>query len=409
MTAPGNRRAYGVITGAYWSFTLTDGALRMLVLLHFNSLGYSPLQIATLFLLYEVFGMATNLIGGWIGARRGLGLTLCCGLALQLFALVMMALLDESWPPAATVLYVLIAQGISGIAKDFTKMSAKSAVRLLGQAGEQSRLFRWVAMLTGSKNAIKGGGFFLGGLLLAILGYRPALLAMGGLILLAFLASLLLPGGLGKARDKPPLKGLMAKSRAVNRLSLARLFLFGSRDVWFAVGLPIYLYDVMGWQFSGVGGFLALWVIGYGIVQALVPALLGTGKDSAAGNRQTRAARRWVIGLALVPAGLALGLHEGLEPLVFVIGGLAVFGFIFAVNSALHSYLILAWSSRDDTATNVGFYYMANAAGRLLGTILSGVMYQVAGITGCLVASSVMLTLAALVSRRLPGGPQPPR
>ena len=58
-------RNYALVTGAYWGFTLTDGALRMLVLLHFYALGYSAFEIALLFVLYEFAGIITNLVGGW--------------------------------------------------------------------------------------------------------------------------------------------------------------------------------------------------------------------------------------------------------------------------------------------------------------------------------------------------------
>ena len=107
-------RQYLVITGNYWAFTLTDGALRMLVVLHFHSLGYSPLQIALLFLFYEFFGVVTNLVGGWVGARIGLNRTMNIGLGLQVLALCMLLV------PSAmlTVTWVMGAQAISGIAKD---------------------------------------------------------------------------------------------------------------------------------------------------------------------------------------------------------------------------------------------------------------------------------------------------
>jgi hypothetical protein len=386
-------RHYALVTGAYWSFTLTDGALRMLVLLHFYRLGYSPLELAALFLLYEIAGIATNLLGGWVGARLGLGTTLFAGLALQIAALAMLAMLDAGWPRALSVAYVVAAQGVSGVAKDFTKMSAKSAVKQLAPAGAHGVLFRWVAVLTGSKNALKGAGFFLGSALLATIGFTPSLLAMAGALTVVLgLCALALPRTLGKAAGKPGIRALIVKSRNINWLSGARLFLFGARDVWFVVALPVFLYDRLGWSFTAVGGFLAAWVIGYGFMQAGAPRLAGRSPDGMSG--EIIAARRWAFGLALIPAAIGLALVWPLPAQPVLIAGLAVFGLVFAVNSSLHSYLILRFSDAGQTAMDVGFYYMANAAGRLLGTVLSGLIYQFAGLTGCLAASSIMIALA---------------
>ena len=158
-------RQYLLVTGNYWAFTLTDGALRMLVVLYFHGLGYSPLAIASLFLFYEIFGVVTNLVGGWLGARLGLNRTMNIGLALQVLALGML-LAPSLW---LTVPWVMGAQALSGIAKDLNKMSAKSSIKLLVPGEAQGQLYRWVALLTGSKNALKGVGFFLGGALLALL------------------------------------------------------------------------------------------------------------------------------------------------------------------------------------------------------------------------------------------------
>ncbi|EXF46675.1 major facilitator superfamily transporter [Pseudomonas sp. BAY1663] len=193
-------RQYLIVTGNYWAFTLTDGALRMLVVLHFHTLGYTPLQIAALFLFYEIFGVVTNLIGGYLGARLGLNRTMNIGLALQVFALLMLTV------PAAwlTVPWVMGAQALSGIAKDLNKMSAKSSIKLLVPGSEQGTLYRWVAILTGSKNALKGVGFFLGGALLALLGFAGAVLAMASVLALIWLGSLvLLKRDLAKPRPSP--------------------------------------------------------------------------------------------------------------------------------------------------------------------------------------------------------------
>ena len=386
-------RQYLLVTGNYWAFTLTDGALRMLVVLHFHQLGYSPLQIAALFLFYEIFGVVTNLLGGWLGARIGLNRTMNIGLGLQVAALLMLTL-PVAW---LTVPWVMAAQALSGIAKDLNKMSAKSSIKLLLPAGAEGRLYVWVARLTGSKNALKGVGFFLGGALLALLGFRAALLALAGALLLVWLASLvLLKKDLGKARSKPKFRDLLSKSAAINVLSAARLFLFGARDVWFVVALPVYLASVFGWSFWQVGGFLAFWVIGYGIVQSLAPAITGARSASLPDGRT---AFVWAALLAGLPAAMALGLE--LSPWV-LLGGLLLFGVLFAVNSSLHSYLILSYAKADGVSLDVGFYYMSNALGRLLGTLLSGWVYQVWGLVACLWISALLVLLAALVSLALP-------
>ncbi|AJE17281.1 organoarsenical effux MFS transporter ArsJ [Stutzerimonas balearica] len=389
-------RQYLVVTGNYWAFTLTDGALRMLVVLHFHGLGYSPLAIAALFLFYEIFGVVTNLVGGWLGARLGLNRTMNIGLGLQVVALLMLTV------PAAllTVPWVMAAQALSGIAKDLNKMSAKSSIKLLVPDGQQGTLFKWVALLTGSKNALKGVGFFLGGALLALLGFAGAVLAMAAVLALVWLASLLLLNrDLGKARHKPKFSELLSKSRAINILSAARLFLFGARDVWFVVALPVYLSATFGWDFWQVGGFLAAWVIGYGIVQSFAPHLTGKRRGRVPDGR---AAFVWAALLALLPALIALGLGSALPAQPLLIGGLLLFGVLFAVNSSLHSYLIVSYAREDGVSLDVGFYYMSNALGRLLGTLLSGWVFQAHGLAACLWVSTAFVLLAALISLGLP-------
>ena len=276
-------RQYLLITGNYWAFTLTDGALRMLVVLHFHQLGYTPLQVAMLFLFYEIFGVVTNLVGGWLGARIGLNRTMNIGLAMQVVALAMLLV-----PPAAlTVAWVMAAQALSGIAKDLNKMSAKSSIKLLVPGDAQAALFRWVAALTGSKNALKGIGFFLGGALLAAIGFRGTVALMAGVLALVWAASLLLlRRDLGRSKAKPKFRDVLSKSRAINLLSAARLFLFGARDVWFVVALPVFLYDVLGWDFWQVGGFLAAWVIGYGLIQSVAPRVVGRQAGAIAVSRR---------------------------------------------------------------------------------------------------------------------------
>jgi MFS family permease len=404
-------RNYAIVTAAYWGFTLTDGALRMLVLLHFHALGYTPFQLATLFLLYEFMGMVTNLIGGWIGSRFGLKLTLHMGLSLQVAALLALSALNPGWPEWLSVLYVLIVQGVSGAAKDFTKMSSKSAIKLViadDAPNAHGILFKWVALLTGSKNALKGVGFFLGGFLLAGLGFAAALWLMaGGLAVILIVAVALLPGGMGKARVKVRFGDLLSKSPAINRLSAARVFLFGARDVWFVVGLPVYLLGVLGWSPTDVGGFMAVWIIGYGFVQGIAPKFIRRSADGR--SAEIRAAQFWVFALVAVTLGLAAVLQAGGNPAITLIAGLSVFGFVFAVNSSIHSYLILALTDTDQVALNVGFYYMANAAGRLGGTVLSGLAYQQAGIVGCLLVAAGLLVLAGIFTLALGPAARQPR
>ena len=393
---PAQVRQYLLVTGNYWAFTLTDGALRMLVVLHFHALGYTPLQIAALFLFYEIFGVVTNLVGGYLGARLGLNRTMNLGLGLQVLALLMLTV------PAAwlTVPWVMGAQALSGIAKDLNKMSAKSSIKLLVPDNQQGTLYKWVAILTGSKNALKGVGFFLGGALLALLGFSGAVLAMAAVLALIWLGSLvLLKKDLGKARAKPKFRDLLSKSRAINILSAARLFLFGARDVWFVVALPVYLSTVFGWDFWMVGGFLAAWIIGYGIVQSFAPRITGKQRGQLPDGRS---AFVWAALLAGLPALIALGLGTGWPAQWVLLGGLLLFGVLFAVNSSLHSYLIVSYAKEDGVSLDVGFYYMSNALGRLIGTLLSGWLYQQYGLATCLWWSSLFVLLAALCSLGLP-------
>jgi len=390
-------RNYLIVTGGYWAFTVTDGAIRMLVVLYFHLLGYSPFQVAMLFLFYELFGVITNLVGGWLGARIGLNRTMHIGMGLQVVALAMLTV-PEAW---LSVAYVMAAQALSGIAKDLNKMSAKASVKALTGSRGESKLFKYVAVLTGSKNALKGAGFFIGAALLEVIGFRGALAVLAGMLTLVLIATALsLPEGVGRMKAKPKFTQVFSNTPAINWLSAARFFLFGARDVWFVVGLPVFLYSVLGWSFTQVGAFLASWVIGYGFVQAAAPRLLRRSHRGQGPGGGT--ARLGASVLALVPAGIALGLHQGDHPELVLIAGLVLFGVLFALNSAVHSYLILAYSDFEKVALNVGFYYMANAGGRLVGTLLSGWVFQTQGLEGCLWWSAAFVLAAALLSLRLP-------
>ena len=397
-------RNYALVTLAYWGFTITDGALRMLVLLYFHTLGYTPLEVAMLFLFYEIFGIVTNLFGGWVGSQFGVKLTLYGGIALQIVALLLLTPVNGSWAVTLALPYVMFAQALSGIAKDLTKMSSKSAIRLVIPKEAQSTLFKWVAILTGSKNALKGVGFFLGGLLLSAFGYVSALVMMAIALFVVLLSSRWLPAGMGKIKTKVKFRQLFSqlffKSSEINILSAARFFLFGARDVWFVVGLPVFLYSVLNWSFEQVSGFLAIWVIGYGLVQSLAPVLLQ--RLGLRRSPQASTIRLWTGLLILVPAAIAIALQAQLPPTPTIIIGLTFFGIVFAFNSAVHSYLVLAYTEDDQVALNVGFYYMANSGGRLIGTVLSGLIFQLYGLVGCLWVSSLFVLLAELVTLRLP-------
>lgn len=394
-------RNFLIVTASYWGFTLVDGALRMLVLLHFFRLGYTPFALAFLFLLYETAGIAANLGGGWLASRFGIPRMLAVGQSLQIAGLIMLSLLDPGWSAAVSVAWVVIAQGIAGVAKDVTKTASKSAIKATSGEGS-GLLFRWVAWFTGSKNAMKGVGFFVGGLLLEFVGFRHALWLMAGLLAVIFVAGLvLLPRELGKAKSSKSMKELFGKSRGVNLLAAARIFMFGARDVWFVVGLPVFLY-ANGWRFLEVGGFLAAWTIAYGGIQAIAPMLVTRSEDGL--SREIPAARLWAGLLVAVPVALVLVMQTpGLwRPDLILVAGLALFGLPFAVNSSLHSYLILAYAGSEKAAEDVGFYYAANATGRLMGIVLSGVLYQLGGISACLIGSAVMLAICWLTTFLLP-------
>ena len=393
-------RNYVIVTLAYWGFTLTDGALRMLVLLHFFRLGYSPFTLAFLFLLYEAAGIGANLIGGWLATRFGIARMLAVGLTTEIMGFLLLSAVSPEWGVALSVAWVVVAQGACGVAKDLTKTASKSAIKLT--AGEASgRLFKWVAFFTGSKNAMKGTGFFLGGLLLEAMGFRGALWVMAAALAVVLAGvALSLPPLMGKAKASKSAKELFAKSRGVNLLAAARVFLFGARDVWFVVGLPVFLY-ASGWTFTMVGGFLALWTNGYGVIQASAPALVRRSEDGL--SAEVPAARAWSLALAAVPALLAVMMLAGVPRAdLFVPAGLCVFGVLFAVNSSIHSYLVLAYAGSEKAAEDVGFYYAANAAGRFGGTLLSGLLYGWGGLAACLAGAGAMLTVCWVFSLAFP-------
>ncbi len=385
------------ITFSYLGFSLTDGAIRVLVVLFFHHQGFSPFQIASLFLLYEIAGIFTNFLGGWIGTKLGLNTTLIAGMLLQVASMALLTVENA----LLTVPYIMLMQGFCGIAKDLVKMSCKSSLKVINQEGESGRLFKWVSLLTGSKNSMKGAGFLVGGLMLTYQGFQRSMGIMAIiLLLLTVMTYLMIPKNLGKAKKKSSWRSLFAKSRAINVLSLARFFLFGSRDIWFVIALPVYLQTTINWSNSYVSTFLACWVIGYGLAQALVPKFTNGHKLSQ--SMGSKGVAFWTGFLILFPAGISLSLNQDLSNELIIVVGLLTFGVVFAVNSIIHSYLVLAYSEDDQVATDVGFYYMANACGRLVGTLLSGAIYQAYGFISCLWWSAGFLLIAALLSLGLP-------
>ena len=399
-------RNYAIVTTAYWGFTLTDGALRMLVLLHFYRLGYSPFTLAFLFLLYEAMGVVANLIGGWLATRYGIQRMLTVGLCTQIGGFLLLSMLSPDWTVTMSVAWVVLSQGVCGVAKDLTKTASKSAIKLTASTAS-GQLFKWVSWFTGSKNAMKGVGFFLGGVLLDRLGFQVSLWAMAGLLAIVLAGVVLfVPPLMGKSKASQSAKELFAKNRPINLLAAARVVLFGARDVWFVVGVPVFLY-ASGWTFTMVGAFLALWTIGYGLVQALAPTMVRRSDDGL--SSEVPAARLWSALLALVPVALATAVAMNVPQLEWVVvAGLGVFGFAFAINSAVHSYLILAYAGSEKAAEDVGFYYAANALGRFGGTLLSGLLYQWGGLLYALCGSAAMLIVCWLVTLALPDKVAPP-
>ncbi|MFT4635412.1 MAG: putative MFS family arabinose efflux permease [Arenicella sp.] len=384
---------YRLITANYWAFTLTDGALRMLVVLYFHQLGYAPLAIAMLFVFYEAFGVVTNLVGGWLGARLGLNKTMNIGLFLQIVALSLLLVPTDY----LSITWVMAAQALSGIAKDLNKMSAKSAIKLLVPTGDDGRLFKWVALLTGSKNTLKGVGFFVGSVLLSALQFRGAILSMVLVLIVVWIFSLItLQQDLGRSKTKPKFKSVFSTSKTINYLSAARMFLFAARDIWFVIALPVFLANQLEWRHSTIGAFLASWVILYGLVQSATPKLIGINSKASVDGRS---AFIWALILAITPALIFIGLELDWPITITVVGGLLLFGAVFAINSALHSYLIIQHASAEKLSLDVGFYYMANAMGRLIGTVLSGLLFQLYNLQVCLAVSAIFIIIAALLSR----------
>ena len=399
-----NEISFALITLAYWFFMLTDGALRMLVLLHFHVLGYTPLQLAYLFLLYEFFGMVTNLTAGWIAKKIGLNITLYSGLFLQILSLLLLTQIDKNWSITLSVIFVMATQGLSGIAKDLTKMSSKSSVKLLAP-DNNSKLFQWVSFMTGSKNAVKGFGFLLGSLLLTFIGFKSSLFFMAAFLSITLiLVLILIKDKLSITKKDTKFSEVFSKNKNINYLSFGRVFLFGARDTWLVVGLPVFLYSMMSdgsiddnkKAFFVIGTFMAVWTIFYGFVQGVTPKILSQNEPL---GKQTKYWASLLIGIPIILILLSLYFEE--YKLYITISLLFIFGFVFAVNSSLHSFLILKYTDKNRVTLDVGFYYMSNAFGRLIGTLLSGFSIQFGGFLTCIFITALMLALNRLSMEKL--------
>ena len=396
--------SFFLITFSYWFFMLTDGALRMLVLLHFHTLGFTPLQLAYLFLLYEFFGMVTNLTAGWIAKKIGLNITLYTGLFLQILSLLLLTQIDKNWSITLSVIFVMATQGLSGIAKDLTKMSSKSSVKLLAP-DNNSKLFQWVSFMTGSKNAVKGFGFLLGSLLLTFIGFKSSLFFMAAFLSITLILVLIfLKDKLSTTKKDTKFSEVFSKNKNINYLSLGRVFLFGARDTWLVVGLPIFLYSILSdgsiesnhKAFFVIGTFMAGWTVFYGFVQSITPKLV-SNKNSTRKQIEFWASTLTVIPLFLIP----LNFYTQDFLLHITIFVLFVFGFVFAINSSIHSFLILKFTDKNRVTLDVGFYYMSNAFGRLMGTLLSGLSYQYGGFSACVLVAAILLFINRISIKKL--------
>ena len=406
-----------IISITYLLFTVTDGAVRMLVLLHAYNKGFSAMEVAVMFALYELCGAGTNLAAGVMGARWGIQVTLVSGLLMQVVGLSLLYGWDDSWSKSTAIAYVTFAQALCGVAKDLVKLGGKTVTKLVTPEEKQESLFRLVSSLTGYKNSLKGVGYFLGAALLES-SYFAAIHANVALVALALpFAVFGLRPELGRvAKENIALDSVFRQKPNINWLSLARFFLFGSRDLWFEVPLPFYLRSAegLGWPRPAVGAALAGYIIAYGQFQSHSPRLILSPLRQSPPNKHVCVL--WNALLFVVPAFLAAGVFgvhqaDGADDAsatraktVVLIIGVASFALVFAVNSAVHSYLVVKYSDGDKVAMNVGFYYMANAFGRLVGTIVSGALYSYVssdvdvGFAACFLAGAVFVALSGYVT-----------
>lgn len=445
---------------AFNLFTITDGAIRIIVLLYANQIGLSPLDIAVLFTLYELMGVVTNLFGGVFASRFGLKASMFLSLFLQLLGLVLVVLVEPIFGDlehlamklpsnltclastrtvieegnmgkrAEVIVYITFCQALSGVAKDFMKISCKTIPKLVTKkdADEESSLFKLYSIVTGLKNSFKGFGFIFGALLTNFLGFEIAVYVLVGIVVVIVPAVVWgIDKDAGKAREFPGFNlKIFKKPWNINVLSLARFFLFGSRDVWFEVAAPLFFRNIIGWTEFEVGLFIGGYVIVYGYFQTATAKIYkAKNKDAKKTSWRPSCLRGvppvqhiggWAVACAAEILLLGIVLHFLYQEYIgqecaaqygaaiagVLIVGFYAFGVIFAVNSAIHSYFIGLFSGGDKASMDIGFYYMANAMGRLVGTILSGYVYEVTrdefGLSICLWVSSLFMALAAVTS-----------
>jgi len=392
-----------------WSFnlfTITDGAIRSIILLYANKLGFNAILIAVMFSMYELAGVFTNLFGGVIATRYGLKFTLLCSLVCQVVGLGLLLTIEPIFGDLETMTnkggataFITFCQALSGIAKDLMKLSCKSMPKLVSKPGDDDKLFVLVAWVTGLKNSFKGFGSIVGAILINFTSLVTSVCVLLGIIGLIVPAPILYMDkflGMNKKNAVFNLK-VLQKGRDVNVLSLARFFLFGARDIWYEIAAPLFLSQALLWSDWTVGLFLGGYTIVYGFFQTSVSKLF---KKSSKENLSSLAkvfnglppvsqVKNWAYGTAaqlvvwscilyplyrhLINTGNSDGALWGIN-IVFVFGVLC-FAILFAVNSAVHSYFIVRYAGKDKLAMDMGFYYMANAGGRLVGTLLSGVIY----------------------------------
>ncbi|CAM9245362.1 unnamed protein product [Scytosiphon promiscuus] len=410
---------------SYNGYTVTDGALRLIVLLHAADLGFNAIEIAFMFSAYEVAGVFTNLFGGVAGSKYGLRCTLLTSLTLQIACLAALTQtepilgdLKEATPGSTRYLeatiYITAWQALAGVAKDLMKLTGKATPKLVTKEGAEGRLFQLVAWLTGMKNALKGFGSFLGALLVAQIGYVDSLWILVGICGIFVPVGIFgMDRGLGVSPGKNiDWKSLFSKGRNVNVLSAARFFLFGSRDVWFEIGLPLFLRVELGWKRELVGLILAGYIVIYGNLQAASTKLY---KNADGTSRQPTgaAAYKWAAYCSLAPLITGIATYfthkvaeSDLATALVLITGVVAFAAMFAVNSSVHSYLIVSYSNKDKVAMDLGFYYMANAMGRLVGVLVGGFLYHYTsddfGLSMCLIVACPFLVAAAAIAYRLP-------
>jgi len=454
-------RPFVIISSSYLLFTITDGAIRMIVLLHAYNKNFSALEVAIMFSLYELAGVFTNLIAGLLGAKWGIKFTLICGLSLQLFSYGLLFGWKNNWSKIEAICYVTFAQMFAGVAKDLTKLGGKTVTKLVTPDEQETKLFKLVSLITGWKNSLKGVGYFLGSFLISI-NYELAVSVMMGFVLLAMPWAILgLDQGLGTAKTKNASWSeiFVLDNTNLNWLSLARLFLFASRDFWFEVPLPFFLRSPscdglgemectndgnctrgavcsdgfcaninegggcggLGLPKAVVGAFLGGYIILYGQVQSWTPQLVTGPLKQTPPNKLTEILwgivnclptyMMWIV----MTFGSAFKENDVTSMTVWLVVVIVAFAIIFAINSSVHSFLVVKYASKEKIAVSVGFYYMSNALGRLFGTLGSGFLYTyagdeygadvgsdgVVGMAACFLAGTVCSLLAALITFKI--------